>query len=403
MNTPILDGVRVFDLSIVTAGAGCTQVLADFGAEIIKIESATKPDLFRGWYQPNTTEGDLDGSGFRTVNRNKKAFGVDLKNPEGLAVAKRLIAECDVVVENYRQGVLARLGLGFDELVKIKPDIVLVSVASQGTTGPDSRYGSFGSPLDALGGSMSVTGYDEAHPLWSSQQVNYPDQTASILGPALIVLGIRAARAAGEARWIDISQREIVTALLPEAVLNSSLGGADPIPQCNRGYDSLEWATACAGEDNWLAVSLTDEADRAELAKAVGAQDTVDDDALIEAVDRWSRTRPRAEAAGELQRLGIAAAPVMRGFELRDDGYFQDIGYFQTVEREGHDPELQRGWIVRFDDNADAGAISRRAPHIGEHTAEIMTDMLGYTVAEVQQLSDSGAITYPADSLQLAH
>lgn len=402
MTAQILEGVRVFDLSIVTAGAGCTQVLADFGAEVIKIESEARPDLFRGWYNPESGEGDLGGSGFRTVNRNKKGFGLDLKNPEGLAVAKRLIAECDIVVENFRQGVLDRLGLGFDELVKIRPDITLVSVSSQGTTGPDSEYGSFGTVLEALGGAMTTTGYDEEHPLWSSVLVNYPDQTATLLGVPLVIMGLMAARASGEARWIDMSQREMVTALYPEAVLASSFGAADPSPQRNHSYGTFGWATQCAGVDHWVAISLEDDADRAAIVDLVGATAIADDEALMAAVYRWSMTRERAEVAAELQLRGIAAAPVMRGFELHDDPYFREINYFVAVEREGFEPELQRGWIVRFDDDADSGTISRRAPHLGEHTKQIMTDLLGYTEDDVERLAALGAISYPTSKARQA-
>ncbi|MGV9870536.1 CaiB/BaiF CoA transferase family protein, partial [Rhodococcus koreensis] len=395
MSTPILDGVRVFDLSIVTAGAGGTQVLADFGAEVIKIESAGRPDLFRGWYNPKTGGGDLIGTGFRTVNRNKKGFGVDLKNPEGLEVAKKLIAECDVVVENFRQGVLERLGLGFDELVKIRPDIVLVSVASQGTTGPDAPYGSFGSPLDALGGSMSVTGYDENNPLWSSMQVNYPDQTAALLGPAMIAFGILSAKATGKPRWIDISQRELVTALLPEAVLCTSLGRPAPTPTANRGYAGLEWATPCSGDDEWLAVSLDRSQDRATISGVVGNPGLAEesDEALVKGVAAWSQTLSRAEAAAALQGAGLAAAAVMRGYELHDDPYFREIGYFLPVENpEAGGTELQRGRIVRFDDLEATDQAVDRAPRIGEHTAKYMTDLLGMSPSEVHRLHTQGAI-----------
>ncbi|MBV9595136.1 MAG: CoA transferase, partial [Actinobacteria bacterium] len=136
MDLPLSD-LRVFDLSIVTAGAACTQVLADFGADVVKIEAADRPDLFRGWTTPTEAGNDLHSPPFRTVNRNKRGFGVDLKNPDGLEVARKLVAKSDVVVENFRQGVMARLGLGFEDLAKIRPGIVLVSVSSQGTTGPN--------------------------------------------------------------------------------------------------------------------------------------------------------------------------------------------------------------------------------------------------------------------------
>ena len=215
----LLDGLRIFDLSIITAGAGCTQVLADHGAQVIKVESPSRPDSFRRWTAAeHGSADDLSSAPFRTVNRNKRGIAIDLKKSAGLDVALKLVGECDVVVENFRQGVMDRLGLGFNRLVEARPNIVLVSVSSQGTTGPNVNYGSYGSTLDALGGTMSITGYDETTPLWSSNKLNYPDQTASLLGPALILFGVLAARESGDPQWIDISQREIVTDLVGEEI-----------------------------------------------------------------------------------------------------------------------------------------------------------------------------------------
>ena len=393
--TQILDGVRVFDLSIITAGAGCTQVLADFGAEVIKVESPTRPDSFRRWTAADEgAMSDLNSAPFRTVNRNKRGFAVDLKHPEGLKVALKLIATCDVVVENFRQGVMERLGLGFDRLVEARSDVVLVSVSSQGTTGPNVGYGSYGSTLDALGGTMSMTGYDANTPLWSSNKVNYPDQTASLLGPALIVLGILAARMTGEPQWIDISQRELVTDLLAEEILRRSLGGVDPVPTANCGPVGTEWATACLGEDQWLAISVLTEEDRQALVTAIGRADLAagSESELRQAVSNWSVRRTKKDAMEWLQQSGVAAAAVMRGYELYSDPYFSGIEYFQSVELPAGGKELQRGPIVRFDGADFRRDGHRRAPHVGEHTVEILTDLLNASSEEIDRLVADGAI-----------
>jgi crotonobetainyl-CoA:carnitine CoA-transferase CaiB-like acyl-CoA transferase len=390
----ILAGLRVFDLSIVTAGAACTQVLADFGAEVIKIEAPGRPDLFRSWTDSaDETRDDLYSPPFRTVNRNKKGFAVDLKQPEGLRIARELIATCDVVVENFRQGVMARLGLGFDDLVKIRPDIVLVSVSSQGTTGPNARYGSFGSTLDALGGTMSVTGYDAETPLWSSNKVNYPDQTAALLGPALIVMSVLAARRTGEPRWVEISQRELVTAMLPEEILRVSLGAPDPVPRANRGPDGFEWATPCRGQDDWVAVSAITPAHRRSIAHVIGQPGLAEasDADLALGVQQWSKQRPRQKAVAALQAAGVPAAVVVKGHELHRDPFFRKIDFFKRVPLPGGGAELQRGWIVRMD-GGPGGEIKLRAPHVGEHTVEIMERLLRYGQSAMDSLLESGAI-----------
>jgi crotonobetainyl-CoA:carnitine CoA-transferase CaiB-like acyl-CoA transferase len=388
----LLDGLRVFDLSIVTAGAAVTQVLADFGADVIKIEAPRRPDLFRGWTEARPgAQGDLYSPPFRTVNRGKRALAVDLKTPEGLDVAKKLLRECDVVVENFRQGVLDRLGLGFHELVAIRPDIVLVSISSQGTTGPNTRYGSFGSTLDALGGEMSITGYDEQTPLWSSNKVNYPDQVVGFLGPALVLTGVLAARASGQPQWIDVSQRELVTAMLPEHILCASLGSADPVPTANTGVEGLGWATRCAGDDEWAVISMPTAEHRRHLAEALGEADLArcDDAAVIDAVGRWSSELTKQQVMATLQAHGIPAAAVTKGFELHDDAFFTDIGFFKSVPLPADGSELQRGWIVRFQGELDPAAVDTRAPHVGEHTVDIMSSLLGYSDVEITRLLDS--------------
>lgn len=395
-----LEGVRVFDLTIVTAGAGCTQVLADHGADVIKIESPRRPDLFRQWTSTSAGEnGDLDSPPFRTVNRNKRGFAVDLKQPDGLEIARKLIAGCDVVVENFRQGVMDRLGLGFRQLVEMRSNIVLVSMSSQGTDGPNVGYGSYGSSLDALGGTMSITGYDEDNPLWSSNKVNYPDQAAALLGPALIVFAVLAARASGGPRWIDVSQREMVTDLVGEEILRRSLGGTDPVPTANSGSVGYEWATPCSGENEWLAISVLSDADQIEVAAVVGRPElaTASRSELRDGVAAWSGQLDKAQAARRLQASHIAATPVMKGYELYGDPYFEALDFFRSVPLPRGGTELQRGPIVRFDDADAAAREYRRAPHVGENTSEIMTNDLGKSAEELLGLLDSGVISQSPD------
>jgi len=215
----MLDGLRVADLTIVTAGAAATQVLADFGADVIKIEGVTRPDLYRGGMGGDIGD-DVAFPPFRTANRNKRAIAVDLKTPDGLEVVRRIVATSDVVAENFRRGVVERLGLGFRDLIAIRPDIVLASISSQGITGPSSDFISFGLTLDALGGVMSYSGYDSDSPIWSSARINYPDQTANSLAPALLIAAVLASRRDGLPRWLDLSQRETVTALMGDQVLD---------------------------------------------------------------------------------------------------------------------------------------------------------------------------------------
>ena len=387
--TAMLEGLVVADLSIVTAGAAATQVLADFGADVIKIEGVDRPDMYRGGIKGNQAGdlGDLGFPPFRVANRNKRGIAIDLKTPEGLAIVRRIIEQSDVVVENFRRGVIERLGLGFSDLVKIKPDIVLVSISSQGATGPNAGFTSFGATLDALGGVMSLTGYDADTPTWSSGRINYPDQTANTLGAPLILAATMASRADGQPRWVDLSQREVVTSLLGEWILKSSLGDPDPIPMANSAPGEIGWCSPTLGEDQWIAISIDTPQARASLAHVVGvASQGLDESALVAelrvATDIWASSRTRQEASALLQQAGVAAVPVNSGEELLDDEYLQERGWWQSVELPDGSTEKQRGWVVDFEEGGPE-RVGRRAPRLGEHSVEIL-GALGYTTGEIE-------------------
>ncbi|MDC0770790.1 CaiB/BaiF CoA transferase family protein [Streptomyces sp. HD] len=399
----MLDGLRVADLTIVTAGAAATQVLADFGADVIKIEGVTRPDLYRGG-MGGDIGADVAFPPFRTANRNKRAIAVDLKTPEGLEVVRRIVATSDVVAENFRRGVVERLGLGFRDLVAIRPDIVLASISSQGLTGPSSGFTSFGLTLDALGGVMSYSGYDSDSPIWSSARINYPDQTANSLGPALIIAAVLASRRDGQARWLDLSQRETVTALMGDQVLRTSLTGENPVPTGNSTPDSIEWLTPSSGDDAWVAISLRSPEELELVASVVGADlsgagDDAARAALVRATtERWSASRSDADASATLRAAGVMAMPVRSGEQLLDDPYLRSRGWWQEVSAPGGGTERQRGWAVAFDEGGP-DHIRRNGPRIGEDTFEVLGE-LGYDEDEIASLVEQSVVSAPANARQ---
>lgn len=397
----MLDGLRIADLTIVTAGAAATQVLADFGADVIKIEGVTRPDLYRGGMGGDIGD-DVAFPPFRTANRNKRAIAVDLKTPDGLEVVRRIVATSDVVAENFRRGVVERLGLGFRDLIAIRPNIVLASISSQGVTGPSSDFISFGLTLDALGGVMSYSGYDSDSPIWSSARINYPDQTANSIGPALIIAAVLASRRDGQARWLDLSQRETVTALMGDQVLRTSLTGENPVPTGNSTPDSIEWLTPSLGDDAWVAISLRSPEELELVATVVGADlSAVADDAARAAKVRamtewWSASRSDADAAARLRAAGVTAVPVRSGEQLLDDPYLRSRGWWQEVSAPGGGTERQRGWAVTFDEGGP-DRIRRNGPRIGEDTVAVLGE-LGYDADEIASLVERSVVSSPSNA-----
>ena len=183
-----LRGVRVLDLGIITAGAGTTALLADLGAEVIKVESHSYPDPLRFW------AGSSDSPLFKFNNRNKRGIAIDLKTREGKGQFLALAATADMVVENFRRGVLDRLGLTFETLREVNPNILLASVSGQGLDGPGSRHATYGSTLEASSGFSAQTCYDDGQPFITGRNVNYPDQTVCLYAAAMITLAALACR-----------------------------------------------------------------------------------------------------------------------------------------------------------------------------------------------------------------
>ena len=198
MNGP-LAGVRVLDFGLLTAGANTSAMLADLGADVLKIESGAYLDPFRVVGKMDDDDGWWNRSPqFRFTNRNKRGLALNLKDPEGQRVIRELAAHCDVVVENFRRGVLDRAGLGYEALKAINPRIVFAAISSQGDTGPERMNVSFGSTLDATSGIASLTGYEGEEPRISGMDVNYPDQIVSLFATGIVITAVMEARRTGK-------------------------------------------------------------------------------------------------------------------------------------------------------------------------------------------------------------
>jgi crotonobetainyl-CoA:carnitine CoA-transferase CaiB-like acyl-CoA transferase len=230
-----LAGVRVLDFGLLTAGANTSAMLADLGADVIKIESGAYLDPFRVVGKPDNEDGWWNRSPqFRFTNRNKRGLALNLKDPEGQRVIRDLAKHCDVVVENFRRGVLDRAGLGYANLKACNPGIVFAAISSQGDTGPERMNVSFGSTLDATSGIASLTGYEGEEPRISGMDVNYPDQIVSLFATGIVIAAVMEARRSGTGAFLDFSQREVASFTLGEEILAASADPTRPARQQRR-------------------------------------------------------------------------------------------------------------------------------------------------------------------------
>lgn len=408
----MLHGLRVLDLSAITAGGRTTQLLADFGADVIKIEGPQRADPFRHWSGVTGESGsrDLDSPPFRVVGRNKRGVCIDLKDRRGRDLFRRLVESSALVVENFRRGVMRRLDIDFPVLLSWQPSIVLLSISSQGEDGPESAYASFGGTLEALGGLMSVTGYDAAHPTWSTSKVNYPDQMVSLIAPGLALEALLRARASGRGVHVDLAQRELVVSLLGELIVDASIVSErrPAAPGTRYADEDITLTCPAAGDDEWVCITVTSDAEWTRLLAATGLHALADEprfhdgasrvansQALAREVASWSSRIEKTAAAICLQRSGVSAAPVLRAWELpshdraRGETFHTDVPSNLSEERR----EQQFAWPVQIE-GAGAPRVRRRAPHVGEHTREVLED-IGIPEQEIADLLIEGVIAGP--------
>jgi crotonobetainyl-CoA:carnitine CoA-transferase CaiB-like acyl-CoA transferase len=374
---------------------------------VIKVEATQYPDPFRNWgaLAPPDLAAPWNASPtFNAVNRNKYGITLDLKHPLGQQAFLRLVAQSDVVAENFRRGVMDRLGLTYAALRQVRPDLVMVSLSSQGATGPEAGYGSFGSTLDALSGLMSITGYGPAAPIWSSNEVNYPDQVVSMFGAAAMLMGLRHRRRTGQGTYIDLSQRELVTSMLGEVVLDYTVNGRVAQPRANRDPAMVPHDVyRCRGEDAWLAIAVRDDAQWAALCRVIERPELVEDDRYATLAGRqtrqaevqtiiaaWAARSEKRPAMEALQRAGVSAAAVLDGRELLDDPHLAERGFYQTVDHPVGGKQRQRSWPFRLE--GTPAEIRRPAPCLGEHNQQILGGLLGYSDSEIQALAEAGVI-----------
>jgi crotonobetainyl-CoA:carnitine CoA-transferase CaiB-like acyl-CoA transferase len=386
-----LDGVIVLDFGTITAGAAVTRLLADYGATVVKVESPTRPDTFRRWKTTANSPTAPASPYFAPNNVGKLSLAIDLKTDAGKEVVHALAERCHVLVENFRVGVTRRLGIDAATVHAINPELVYLSLSSQGQTGPDAEHTSYGSTLDLLSGLASVTGYPPDQPRWSSSDVNYPDQIVAFFGAALVAYGVQFAPGA----WLDVSQREVVSWTLAAEIAEFLLHGVVSSPQGNRRPGRSPHDTyPCREDDTWVALSCATDAQRVALAQLIGA------DALVEhgepwwaenadRVDRhvreWTRGRSRDDVVRALRAAGVPAVPVLDAADRAKVDHFVERG----VATYGTDGPL-KGAPFRMQGYAAPHNLT--APPLGQHTRQVLTELGGKSDADVDRLEALGVV-----------
>ncbi|SEO55021.1 CaiB/BaiF CoA-transferase family protein [Trujillonella endophytica] len=376
----LLDGVRVLDVTWAAAGPYATLLLAFLGAEVVKVESTRRPDPARGGFLARY-EG-LDRSPvFNELNLGKRSLQLDLTQPEAVALVRRLATEVDVVVDNFRPGVLDRLGLGPRTLLSADPGLVVASSSANGATGPQASGAGLASIFAATGGLSDQTGYPDGPPTEVGDPVDYRSGAALAVG---ILAGLLHRERTGEGQWIDLASREVVVASAPDALLAAAAG----VPWRSRiGNGHRTWAPhgvhPCR-DGGWLAVAVRDDDEWAALCGALDRPDWLDAfpgpaerraaaHLLDEGVSAWTCGRSAAAAAHALRAAGVPAEPVRTFADLATDPHLLAREAFVDVEHPvlGAQRVLRPPW--RF--SAGGCGVPGPGPLLGADTAAVVAEL----------------------------
>lgn len=377
-----LDGLKIVDFSWVGAGPRSTKDLADNGATVIKIESRKRLDL--GRLSPPFAGGvkDPDGSAFfAQTNTSKQSVTINLATPKGVEIAKKLVAWADVVVENFGPGFMDRIGLSYETLKTIKPDIILASVSVAGRTGPMAGFRGYGNSAAAHSGHASLTGWPGRDP--HMPPLAYGDVIAPMFATVAILAALEHRAQTGEGQHLDISQIE------PMIHVIADLYAAENLP-AKAGNDDRDYVIhgvyPCAGDDAWIAIAARDDNEVARLAGALDlSPDQVSDELIAEATAR----RDKVELSNRLLELGLAAAPVLDGRDVFESADLAAGHHFVALDH----PVLKSSQMP-----APPYAFSRtpwamtRAPLLGEHNGQVFGEIAGLSADEIAALTEEGVL-----------
>lgn len=401
-----LAGVRVIDLSMWWAGPFVTQLLGDLGAEIVKVESVQVPDGWRGAGMVGAASQWWERSSyFNGVNRNKFGTTLNLRDPRGLDLLRRLITLGDIIVENYTPRVMGNFGLAYEHLREIRPGLIMISLPAYGGSGPWRDYPGFAFPVEEMAGFPQLTGYaDDSVPRrWGNAAA---DSIAGLNGAYAVLTALAHQRRTGEGQYIDLAQVETLACFLGEPLLDYQINGRLPrrlgtghAAHAPHGvYRCAPEPSGSAGDDCWVAISVTDERQWQGLCACIDRPEWLTDArfanaagrvrqqaALDEGIAAWTRPRDRFTVMRALQLAGVAAMPVMTAADLLTDDHLRARGYWQDSSRAVIGPHTHGLHWAHFSETPIE--LKRPAPTLGQHNESIFGGLLGLSRAELEQLA----------------
>lgn len=386
-----LAGRRVLSFEFAYSLPAGTRTLAELGAEVVRVSGPPRDNLY---------VGHVDG-----VFLSKSCIGINLKNPDGLELARRLAARADVICSNFVPGVMERLGLGPGTLSELNPSAIVLELSGFGSPGPWSGYPAFGPSTEAAGGLNSLTGKDPDPPIRVGSGV-FSDQLGGRFAALAILAALERRQRTGAGAYIDVSMTEAITTLIGHTVLDAALGR----PVTRHGNRDRHFAPQgvyrTRGDDEWIAITVRDDSEWRALVESIGdpaleapafssrTGRQEHHDMIDRAIEAWTTTQERAALAERLQARGIAAAAVQPPRDLLFDPHLAGRGLFQQVEHQepvlGYTAHPHPTTPWQMDGHARASLADVR--QIGADNASVLGRWLEMDAAEVNRLEQSGAL-----------
>ena len=397
-----LEGIRVVDFSWVISGPLTTKTFSDHGAEVIKIEGRTRPDILRtGGPFKDGIPGLNRGGAFNEDNTGKLSVALNLAHPKGVEVAKRFVAWADIVVENFAGGSIKKMGLGYEELKKVKPDIIMLSTCMQGQTGPHATHPGYGFHLTALSGFSHIAGWPDRGP---ADLGAYTDYIAPRFNALAILAALSHRQRTGKGQYIDMSQYEDGIGFMAPLILDNVVNQRVARRMGNRYPDAApHGAYRCRGDDRWCTIAVFTDEEWKSFDKVIGNPAWTNDskfttllarkeneEELDSLVEEWTINYSPEEVMTMMQVVGVAAGVVETGEDLLE-----------------HDPQLRHRHLYWELEHPEVGKYRaagpsfvlskspcelRRAPLLGEHNEYVLRELLGMSEEEIAELVIEGVV-----------
>ena len=403
-----LDGIRIIEMGQLIAIPHAIKLLGDMGAEVIRIESCARLDNYRthSLYE-NSAEGRHwdRAANFYEQNRNKYSLTLDLRDDDCIAALRDLISVSDVFAENFTPRVMRNFRLEYDDLRRIKPDIIMVSSTGYGYIGPWADYGAIGYTTEATSGLAHITGYKDGPP--ALPEIPYADYTAAEHTAFAIMAALTYRARTGKGQFIDVSQSETLTSTIPEAIMDYAANGRTAERIGNQdAATSPHGCYPCAGKDKWIAIAVAANEQWQALCDTLGGPAWATDPRFADAASRLAHRDEldallcdataqwdQYELMTALQSKGVPAGAVLDGKRLLFDPHLQARGFYETAEHDpisGIPPLPYTGRPWKF--SRTPGGLRRAAPTLGKHNRFALCEMLGMPSAQADSLEASGAI-----------